>query len=90
MLDALHHNQLNVTVETMTQGINMKIKEIRRIHFPSAWVEWCDQRLRSPGLNPGHKPLRSGVKQGKGRRDLDEPSSVSVDRRNGEVFVLIV
>ena len=100
MLQNLQHNELNKTLEKLSQGLEEEIKRVEAVvdQVPTVWLEWRVEWLEGgmrelclvcEGVSYIHRqtPVWTGVSRGIGQNELSFPAGVVTDRDNGEVFV---
>ncbi|KAI6658580.1 RING finger protein nhl-1 isoform X1 [Oopsacas minuta] len=96
----LVHNELNVLLENMLRGLDNEIQVLEAIgdRVPSVWLEWHEEWLEGgmgglcrvvEGVSyvNRHKPVWSGVNGGIGSDEIFNPSDLSIDRDNGDIYV---
>ena len=95
----LQHNELNETRIHVSRELDEEIRGLEATvdRIPSVWLEWHDGWLESDivGLcrlcecvsyNKIHNLVWSGVKKGEGQMEISNPSGLSIDRDNGNIF----
>ena len=96
----LQHNELNETLANMTRELEEKIRGLEATvnRIPSVWLEWYDGWLEDgmaglcrlcEGVSyvNRHNPVWSGVIAGTGKMEIYNPSGLSIDRDNGDIFM---
>ena len=96
----LQHNELNETLANVSRELDEKIRGLEATvdRIPSVWLEWCDGLLEGgmaglcrlcEGVSyvNRHNPVLSGVDKGMGQMEIYNPSGLSIDRDNGDIFV---
>ena len=96
----LKHNELNEELEETIRVFEKKIRVLEAIvdEIPSVWLEWRDERLVDAMVDlcrvcegvsyvNRHNPVWSGVNSGRGQNEILDPSSLSIDKYSGNVYV---
>ena len=96
----LQHNELNETLANVSRELDEKIRGLEATvdRIPSVRLEWCDGWLEGgmaglcrlcEGVSyvNRHNPVWSGVDIGMGQMKIYNPSGLSIDRDNGDIFV---
>ena len=96
----LQHNELNETLTNVSRELEEKIRGLEATvdQISSVWLEWCDGWLEGgmaglcrlcEGVSyvNRHNPVWSGVNRGDGRMEIYNPTGLSIDRDNGDIFV---
>ena len=87
-------------IQLTSHEFDKKIQELEAIvdQIPSVWLEWRDEWLvggmaelcrMCEGVSyvNRHNPVCSGVNKGIGQNKINDPSGLSTDRHNGDVYV---
>ena len=96
----LQHNELNEILVNVSRELDEKIRGLETTvdRIPSVWLEWCDVWLEGgmvglcrlcEGVSyvNRHNPVWSGVDRGDGQIEIYNPTGLSIDRDNGDIFV---